>query len=144
MKRKRHREEQIISILKEHEAGATVRDLSRRHAVEHGQVVAERLTRRRRCRDDGVAIFTRRFPRAKLVRVELLDSARSQDRRNAGVYFGRKVDQTRRRCGNHSFGRDPRAVFLLEESHEGAERCSGWSIVVDVGRQTQALLDVHV
>jgi putative transposase len=33
MKRKRYTEEQIISILKEHEAGASVPDLSRRHAV---------------------------------------------------------------------------------------------------------------
>ena len=33
MKRKRYTEEQIISILKEHEAGATVPDLSRRHGV---------------------------------------------------------------------------------------------------------------
>ena len=30
MKRKRYTEEKIISILKEHEAGATVADLSRR------------------------------------------------------------------------------------------------------------------
>ena len=33
MKRKRYTEEQIISILKEHEAGATVPDLVRRHGV---------------------------------------------------------------------------------------------------------------
>ena len=33
MKRKRYTEEQIISILKEHEAGASVPDLSRRHGV---------------------------------------------------------------------------------------------------------------
>lgn len=33
MKRKRYTEEQIISILKEHEAGASVADLSRRHGV---------------------------------------------------------------------------------------------------------------
>lgn len=33
MKRKRYTEEKIISILKEHEAGATVADLSRRHGV---------------------------------------------------------------------------------------------------------------
>jgi len=33
MKRKRYSEEQIISILKEHEAGASVPDLSRRHGV---------------------------------------------------------------------------------------------------------------
>jgi putative transposase len=31
MKRKRYTEEKIISILKEHEAGASVPDLSRRH-----------------------------------------------------------------------------------------------------------------
>lgn len=31
MKRKRYTEEQIISILKEHEAGASMADLSRRH-----------------------------------------------------------------------------------------------------------------
>ena len=31
MKRKQYREEKIISILKEHEAGATVPDLARRH-----------------------------------------------------------------------------------------------------------------
>jgi putative transposase len=33
MKRKRYTEEKIISILKEHEAGATMADLSRRHGV---------------------------------------------------------------------------------------------------------------
>ena len=33
MKRKRYTEEQIIVILKEHEAGASVPDLSRRHGV---------------------------------------------------------------------------------------------------------------
>jgi len=33
MKRKRYTEEQIISILKEHEAGAAVADLARRHGV---------------------------------------------------------------------------------------------------------------
>lgn len=36
MKRKRYTEEQIISILKEHEAGASVPDIARRHGVaEH-------------------------------------------------------------------------------------------------------------
>ena len=33
MKRKRYTEEKIISILKEHEAGASAPDLSRRHGV---------------------------------------------------------------------------------------------------------------
>ncbi len=33
MKRKRYTEEKIISILKEHEAGASVPDISRRHGV---------------------------------------------------------------------------------------------------------------
>jgi putative transposase len=33
MKRKRYSEEQIISILKEHQAGASVPDLARRHSV---------------------------------------------------------------------------------------------------------------
>lgn len=33
MKRKRYSEEKIISILKEHEAGASAQDLSRRHGV---------------------------------------------------------------------------------------------------------------
>jgi putative transposase len=33
MKRKRYTEEQIISILKEHEAGASAPELSRRHGV---------------------------------------------------------------------------------------------------------------
>jgi putative transposase len=33
MKRKRYTEEQIISILKEHAAGASVPDLARRHGV---------------------------------------------------------------------------------------------------------------
>ncbi len=33
MKRKRYSEEKIISILKEHEAGASVPELSRRHGV---------------------------------------------------------------------------------------------------------------
>ena len=33
MKRKRYSEEQIISILKEHEAGTSVPELSRRHGV---------------------------------------------------------------------------------------------------------------
>ena len=33
MKRKRYTEEKIISILKEHDAGASVPDLSRRHGI---------------------------------------------------------------------------------------------------------------
>ena len=33
MKRKRYSEEKIISVLKEHEAGASVPDLSRRHGI---------------------------------------------------------------------------------------------------------------
>lgn len=33
MKRRRYSEEKIISILKEHEAGASVPDLSRRHGI---------------------------------------------------------------------------------------------------------------
>ena len=33
MKRKRYSEEKVISILKEHEAGASAADLSRRHGV---------------------------------------------------------------------------------------------------------------
>ena len=33
MKRKRYTEERIISILKEHQAGASVPDLARRHGV---------------------------------------------------------------------------------------------------------------
>jgi putative transposase len=38
MKRKRYTEEQIISILKEHEAGASVPDIARRHAVAENTV----------------------------------------------------------------------------------------------------------
>ena len=38
MKRKRYSEERIISILKDHEAGATVRDLSRRHGVSENTI----------------------------------------------------------------------------------------------------------
>lgn len=38
MKRKRYTEEQIISILKEHETGATVPDLARRHGVAENTV----------------------------------------------------------------------------------------------------------
>jgi len=33
MKRKRYSQEQIISILKEHQAGASMPDLARRHGV---------------------------------------------------------------------------------------------------------------
>jgi len=38
MKRKRYTEEQIISILKEHEAGASVPDISRRHGVAENTI----------------------------------------------------------------------------------------------------------
>ncbi len=38
MKRKRYSEEKIISILKEHEAGASAADLSRRHGVADGSI----------------------------------------------------------------------------------------------------------
>lgn len=38
MKRKRYTEEQIISILKEHEAGASVPSLSRRHGVAENTI----------------------------------------------------------------------------------------------------------
>ena len=38
MKRKRYTEEQIISILKEHEGGASVPDLARRHGVAENTI----------------------------------------------------------------------------------------------------------
>lgn len=38
MKRKRFTEEQIISILKEHEAGTRVHDLARRHGVAENSI----------------------------------------------------------------------------------------------------------
>jgi putative transposase len=38
MKRKRYSEEKIISILKEHEAGASAKDLSRRHGIAENTV----------------------------------------------------------------------------------------------------------
>ena len=38
MKRKRFTEEQIISVLKEHEAGARVPDLARRHGVSENTI----------------------------------------------------------------------------------------------------------
>lgn len=38
MKRKQYREEKIISILKEHEAGAAVPDLARRHGVAENTI----------------------------------------------------------------------------------------------------------
>jgi putative transposase len=38
MKRKRYSEEQIISILKEHEAGASAADLARRHGVAENSI----------------------------------------------------------------------------------------------------------
>jgi len=36
MKRKRHAEEQIIAILKEHEAGVKTADLCRKHGISEG------------------------------------------------------------------------------------------------------------
>ena len=38
MKRKRYTEEEIISILKEHEAGASVPDLSRRYGIAENTI----------------------------------------------------------------------------------------------------------
>lgn len=38
MKRKQYREEKIISILKEHEAGASVPELARRHGVAENTI----------------------------------------------------------------------------------------------------------
>ena len=38
MKRKRYTEEKIISILKEHEAGASAADSSRRHGVAENSI----------------------------------------------------------------------------------------------------------
>jgi len=38
MKRKRYSEEQIIAILKEHEVGASMPDLARRHGVAENTV----------------------------------------------------------------------------------------------------------
>jgi putative transposase len=38
MKRKRYTEEQIITILKEHEAGASAADLARRHGVAENSI----------------------------------------------------------------------------------------------------------
>jgi putative transposase len=39
MKRKRYTEEKIISILKEHEAGASVPDIARRHGVAYENTI---------------------------------------------------------------------------------------------------------
>jgi hypothetical protein len=36
MKRKRYSEEQIIRLLKEHEAGVTIEELTRKHGVANG------------------------------------------------------------------------------------------------------------
>lgn len=41
MKRKRFTEEQIISILKAHEAGASVAELSRQHGVAESKILME-------------------------------------------------------------------------------------------------------
>jgi putative transposase len=38
VKRKQYREEKVISILKEHEAGASVPDLARRHGVAENTI----------------------------------------------------------------------------------------------------------
>ena len=38
MKRKRYREEQIISMLKEHDAGASVPEIARRHGVAENTI----------------------------------------------------------------------------------------------------------
>jgi len=38
MKRKRYTEEKIMSILKEHEIGASAADLSRRHRIAEGSI----------------------------------------------------------------------------------------------------------
>ena len=38
MKRKRYSEEKIISILKEHEAGASVPDIARRHGIAENTI----------------------------------------------------------------------------------------------------------
>lgn len=38
MKRKRYKEEKIIAVLKEHEAGASVPDLARRHGVAENTI----------------------------------------------------------------------------------------------------------
>jgi putative transposase len=38
VKRKQYREEKIIAILKEHEAGASVPDLARRHGVAENTI----------------------------------------------------------------------------------------------------------
>ncbi len=38
MKRKRYTEEKIISILKEHEAGASVPDIARRHGIAENTI----------------------------------------------------------------------------------------------------------
>ena len=39
MKRKRHTEEQIIAILKEHEAGIKTADLCRKHGDQRGELL---------------------------------------------------------------------------------------------------------
>ena len=39
MKRKRHTEEQIIAILKEHEAGVKTADLCRKHGISEGELL---------------------------------------------------------------------------------------------------------
>jgi putative transposase len=45
MKRKRYSEEKIISILKEHEAGAAVPDLSRRYGIAENTIYRWKVRR---------------------------------------------------------------------------------------------------
>ena len=46
MKRKRHTEEQIIAILKEHEAGVKTADLCRKHGISEASFYMEGQVRR--------------------------------------------------------------------------------------------------
>jgi hypothetical protein len=57
MKRKRYSEEQIISILKEHEAGASVPNISRRHGI------AENTIYRWKSKFGGIDHWARNRPR---------------------------------------------------------------------------------
>jgi Transposase len=44
MKRKRHTEEQIIAILKEHEAGMNTADLCRKHGISEASTIGKPST----------------------------------------------------------------------------------------------------
>ena len=141
MKRKRHSEEQAVSILNEREAGASAADLARKHGVAEQSIhrwkskyggmtvpdlkreglVTTRKGNRRACSRLGLQVRTKRRRRPRRPRVPLAAPTRPNGRWPVGFMSGQLASGQRLRILNvvAGFSR-PRVGQLVATSITGA------------------------